>query len=88
MNVKHQWQYMVHATCLISLPVSLQIQFYFLKISLETKLQNNWSGDRAHWATTEAILSVDIAFKYNWDDHSPLCPLPNPCSNFKQWKSN
>ena len=41
MNVKHQWQYLVRATGLISLSVSLQIQFYFLCIPLETKLQNN-----------------------------------------------
>lgn len=59
MNVKHQWQYLVHAIHFISLPVCLQIQFYFLWIPLETKLQNNWGGDREHWATTEAIFSLD-----------------------------
>lgn len=24
----------------------------------------------------------------DWDYHSPLCPLPNPCSNCQQCKSN
>ena len=63
MNVKHQWQYLVRATGLISLSVSLQIQFYFLCIPLETKLQNNWGGDREHWATAEAIFSLDTVYR-------------------------
>lgn len=79
MNVKHQWQYLVHATGLISLPVSPQVQFYFLWIPLETKLQNNWGVDREDWAATETILSVDtVCVGGDWDSHSPGCPLPSP----------
>lgn len=48
-------------------------------IPLETKLQNNWGGDREHWATTEAIFSLDtvcigrgLGFPFS------SVPLPNP----------